>query len=404
MGTSAEPLRRGPCGEVDVGVRNPLRGFAIGGRQWTWQRVIPGAWAAGIGALVIYAASLHSWQALGFGLMVSGAAAIVGGLTGFLFGIPRTVTGSGPNDGTTSYQGNTNLEQISDWLTKIIVGIGLVQIARGPDALARLSHSLANGFGSHNANPGFALAMVLYFASTGFLYLYLWSRLDLIRELRGLDLKAVLAPVLADAESKAQHALALVGRALHPSDAGAAVPTQDELNAALADTTDLVRQSARDSAENQRREYWDTNKPVMAYTIPVFRALIAADTVRQDHRSHGSLGFALKDQVTPDWQAALAELTTAIEIRGTPPSEKGWAVYEMNRALCRIHLDAGFNANPPVAANPATAALIIADLAAAAPDTYAGKLLGKPEVKAWFAANGNAAGLDPEWLTRPPVA
>ena len=371
--------------------------------RYRWTRVLPGAWSAGLLALVIYSWALHSWQVLGYGAIVGAAALILGGLVGFLFGIPRTVAGSTPADGATSYQGNTNLEQISDWLTKIIVGVGLVQIARGPNALAHLSHSIATGFGGKPASPGFGLALVLYFAATGFLYLYLWSRLDLIRELRGLDLKAALAPVLADAETKAQHALALVGRTLHPSDAGAAVPTSNELSAALADTTDLVRQQARDQAENQRRANWQSDKTTMSYTIPVFQALIAVDTNHQDHRSHGSLGFAFKDLVSPDWQHAVQELSTAIEIRGVPASEKGWAVYEVNRALCRIHLDPAFNANPRTATSTADAAQIVADLAAAAPDPFAGTLIGKPEVKQWLDANPNAADIDPAWRNLPPV-
>ena len=56
------------------------------------------------------------------------AASAVGGLTGFLFGVPK-----GPSDRDEQqrsgffYRPNTNLEQVSDWLTKIIVGVGLIQ-------------------------------------------------------------------------------------------------------------------------------------------------------------------------------------------------------------------------------------------------------------------------------------
>ena len=52
---------------------------------------------------------------------------------GFLFGVPWatqqiTREREGTIRGQHSYLPNTNLEQISDWLTKIIVGVGLVEI------------------------------------------------------------------------------------------------------------------------------------------------------------------------------------------------------------------------------------------------------------------------------------
>ena len=70
-----------------------------------------------------------------------------GGIIGFLFGIPRVLQDinaptimpknneedkDSANTSKSSYrmQVNTNLEQISDWLTKIIVGVGLIELRR----------------------------------------------------------------------------------------------------------------------------------------------------------------------------------------------------------------------------------------------------------------------------------
>jgi hypothetical protein len=53
-------------------------------------------------------------------------------MLGFLFGVPKASARRGP-DGTPdssdepAYVPNTNLETISDWLTKVIVGVGLVE-------------------------------------------------------------------------------------------------------------------------------------------------------------------------------------------------------------------------------------------------------------------------------------
>lgn len=77
-------------------------------------------------------------------LAVSIASTMVGALLGFLFGIPRSLqqqpagpptasdAGQQPDGkprlaGLQAFRNNTSLEEISDWLTKIIIGIGLVQ-------------------------------------------------------------------------------------------------------------------------------------------------------------------------------------------------------------------------------------------------------------------------------------
>src|SRR5438552_4060746 len=99
---------------------------------------------AGLVAEVGYAAQLGFTSATvevaSVALMLAGACLLGGGLLGFLFGLPRTVQDVGQRNSTTSglpsepqnvsYHANTNLEQISDWLTKILVGVGLTQIGQ----------------------------------------------------------------------------------------------------------------------------------------------------------------------------------------------------------------------------------------------------------------------------------
>jgi tetratricopeptide (TPR) repeat protein len=75
---------------------------------------------------------------LGVSLAVAAAATMVGALLGFLFGIPRSLqqrpavapaaadASQTPSD-KTRLLSNTSVEEISDWLTKIIIGVGLVQ-------------------------------------------------------------------------------------------------------------------------------------------------------------------------------------------------------------------------------------------------------------------------------------
>ena len=82
----------------------------------------------------------------------------VGATIGFLFGIPRVLqqdvtparssdAGAAPSVTSATYnlRVNTNLEQISDWLTKIFVGLGLVELQRVPDHLNRAATFIAFG-------------------------------------------------------------------------------------------------------------------------------------------------------------------------------------------------------------------------------------------------------------------
>ena len=63
------------------------------------------------------------------------ACLLVGMFIGFLFGIPKIVQDNSPSVekiGEPAYrqQVNSNLTEISDWLTKIIVGLGLVNLTK----------------------------------------------------------------------------------------------------------------------------------------------------------------------------------------------------------------------------------------------------------------------------------
>lgn len=114
-------------------------------------------------------------------LLIGGASAFVGVLIGFLFGIPRVVARPKPDAGADSvrpaFETNTNLEQISDWLTKIIVGVGLVQADEIVERFDRMLREL------HSMSYPMALmgSVILFFLVAGFLNGYLWTRLILTR-------------------------------------------------------------------------------------------------------------------------------------------------------------------------------------------------------------------------------
>jgi CheY-like chemotaxis protein len=186
-------------------------------------RVLSRVIGMGFGLIVLYA--LHDWSNF-MGIftvnsLVAGAALVSGGLIGFLFGIPRTAQSERaiPNTHAASsnnaavgeqtshdavrtpmlYQANTNLEQISDWLTKILVGVGLIEMDKIITGLQTVVHTLQPSIGSGPTAKGFLVAMLVYFPVCGFLFGYLWTRLFLARVMQKVD----LATLRNEAEEKA---------------------------------------------------------------------------------------------------------------------------------------------------------------------------------------------------------
>jgi hypothetical protein len=175
--------------------------------------------ALGMCIVVIYAVQWMDIEAIiiaGVGLLAAGAAWLIAALIGFLFGIPHREHSSSvnveqkPDDkakgGSTPgqekkeidiqdpvssnqgplYQGSTSLEQVSDWLTKIIVGVGLTQLNKIPGKLDGLATYIATGMGTNagtnaSSHRVFALAICIYFGSCGFLFGYLWARLYMLK-------------------------------------------------------------------------------------------------------------------------------------------------------------------------------------------------------------------------------
>src|SRR5450432_4116492 len=86
----------------------------------------------GFSGIIGYSLNLQKagWKILFLFILISSASYISGFFLGFLFGIPKRNT-----DKESAYNLSTNLVDISDWLTKIIIGLGLIEIKRIPGYL-----------------------------------------------------------------------------------------------------------------------------------------------------------------------------------------------------------------------------------------------------------------------------
>ncbi|MEO1528601.1 MAG: hypothetical protein AAFX06_24540 [Planctomycetota bacterium] len=118
-----------------------------------------------------------------------------GGLLGFLFGIPKSngntprppagnppgegdqVTGIEPSGG---FRGNTNLEEVSDWLTKIVIGVSLVQIKEIVRYVGTIITNTASGFEAAPFAKSICGSVLIGYASLGFFFVYLLTRLYLV--------------------------------------------------------------------------------------------------------------------------------------------------------------------------------------------------------------------------------
>ncbi len=166
----------------------------------TWGAV-PSATAAaivillGLVGIIAYAAQYTPATVV---VSVAGLAALIGlamfmggGLMGLVFGIPRSLQEVRSASDQPAYGGNTNLEQISDWLTKILVGVGLTQLRDLPGQVQRLTAYLAPGFGGAASSQVFGLALLIYFTVAGFMIGYLSTRLLLGQALQQADRAAL---------------------------------------------------------------------------------------------------------------------------------------------------------------------------------------------------------------------
>ena len=123
---------------------------------------------AGILAVTAYAAPSGGATALrvfGLAVIVSLAAFWLVGLFGFVFGVPRA---SGSDNA------NQSLQEISDWLTKLIVGASLAQLSEIVRGVASIGATINADLQVAGGEVVFS-ALVVAEATAGFIFFYFWA-------------------------------------------------------------------------------------------------------------------------------------------------------------------------------------------------------------------------------------
>jgi hypothetical protein len=135
----------------------------------------------------------EGWRlSLGIGVtafLLAAAAWLVGSILGFLFGLPRarltdqvTVPGTPglkgadqPPLSAARYLANANLIKVSDWLTTIVIGLGLVNLGKAVPALKDLAEALHEPLGGEPYAGAVGLSIVVAGSIAGFMLAYLWT-------------------------------------------------------------------------------------------------------------------------------------------------------------------------------------------------------------------------------------
>jgi hypothetical protein len=143
------------------------------------------AWSVAGFATTLYAL----WQPSGgvqvwaVAFLAMSAAYLSGNLFGFLFALPRSVTVRLPDGSNVvglrhgTVRPNTNLEDVSDWLTKIVVGLTLIQLDKIPGAATTLFGLIGQGLGGGDSATLFAGSLVIYSSLAGLMTAWIATRL-----------------------------------------------------------------------------------------------------------------------------------------------------------------------------------------------------------------------------------
>lgn len=272
----------------------------------------------------------NSWYnfftSAGFQFLIAGAASMLGAFLGFIFGIPKYVPVSDPNAKKTgAIAFSDNLVQVSDWLTKIIVGVGLTQLTNIPHYLNKIGTHVQ----AHSAvQANVAIAILVYFIICGFAAGYLWTTIYYPPIMNQVH-KAVsgdLDEIVMESEVY-QEAMRLINEQLSKG-VGQPDVTQSMLEDAIGKLNDKSKDALFQFVDRICYENANSNNRVVERIIPVFQAFIKAGNPEQMFDYLAELGFAY--MAVEDYKAAYTTLLKARDLK--PAGRQDYEQIEHNLA------------------------------------------------------------------------
>ena len=135
------------------------------------------------------------------------AASAVGAALGFLFGLPRArFTDQLANHDASSsenaapgshYLANSNLIKVSDWLTTIVIGLGLVNLGSAAPALRTLANALQAPLGGAPYAGAVGVSALMAGCIGGFVLVYVYTSIRLRQLLEDSDRQTERVPHLS---------------------------------------------------------------------------------------------------------------------------------------------------------------------------------------------------------------
>lgn len=163
-----------------------------------WLHIL--VWVISLGGLSGLIASQFDGKIalVGVGILIGMSSATVGASLGFLFAVPRVLSAESTTENAEAKSrsrllgSNTNLEKISDWLTTMLVGVGLSQLSNIGPALESFSAFLARAAtvdtdGTAGPLPAIGPFLLVLGLLGGFLFFYLQTRIILVPELKRVE-------------------------------------------------------------------------------------------------------------------------------------------------------------------------------------------------------------------------
>ncbi|MEV4512262.1 hypothetical protein AB0K00_25270 [Dactylosporangium sp. NPDC049525] len=188
------------------------------GKTWaaflTW--LIGGIVLAAVAVLLYVGPQPDRWSTVAIGFIVTAATMLAGGVVGFIFGVPRVLAAdsAGTPRRQATITGNTNLEQISDWLTKILVGVGLTQFGSIASGAGRLIGNVAPAFGDGPDASVFTGGLGVFSIGFGFVTGWLYTRLLLGGAMAQADRRATARDLIEAARNAEQAGDGVAARGL----------------------------------------------------------------------------------------------------------------------------------------------------------------------------------------------
>lgn len=276
-------------------------------------------------------------------VLLAGGSLLVGGLLGLIFAVPRSnrrnTTSPTATQGTSTlpaYSGNSNLEEISDWLTKMIVGIALIkwrEIAQAIGGLRKtFEASLNTAYVSNELAGVGGVSLLGVYLGLGFVFGYMWSRVYLPNLLTFAE-RPDVDLLSKDQRLRLEVEAYLEGQgALDPSEL-----TQLFNEASQTGRADVYFRMHRSLETNLRN-----GTPTDAL-VPLYKALIEAPGGRTYEQNHGEYALSLlnvqsneQKSLLPQAQQAIGEWKRMADLQRNQQQQPWYPMFQAAYALMLI--------------------------------------------------------------------